>query len=483
MLFTRRLFLAFQCGVAAVAFLTLRRYASWPAALAIALACVALLPFGLPNLSYNTLGSGLFALGLLAAAPAVVSGETGARRLAGCGLAHGLAILAFPPLLLPVLAFAAIAFPLFVGPRSRALAGYAAAGLAVGAALLAVAGIDGLTRVYDFMSIRYEPEPGKLARVSAQLLGLLPLPLALVAGAGLLAGLRRRWPVAVLVALPLLPLAVAWPLQRMPLWVASLPYVSAVGLLAPLLLPLVWRDVALRRAFAAIWLPSAVAGVTFAWASTNGYTNAGLGMLPAALVTGLYLHAALREAVANAGWRRLAPVTLVPALLVAGVLLSLQRGLYLGGSILPDPASLRRIESGPFAGIRARPQRADFLDVLARDLQRVERPGGYVLFYDHFPAGYLMTGMRPATPSLYGCFLLTQRRDAGLCARHYARTIAAPNVAVWVPPTRMLGNHLAPNAPRDEATRGVVQRRLAPVIRRIDARERELYEIFASDAS
>lgn len=485
-LFTRRLYLLVGCGVAGVAWLGLRQRIPAPAALVISLVCIAFVPLGIPNLSYNTLGSFGFTLGVFLAAPLIFEGEARSFALAASGVAHGIAILAYPPLLVPAAGFALVLCLLATRSPMRAIGIYAAGGLAVGVLLAGVTELAGLERVYQFMQTSYGPSDGKFAQVLRQLAQSGPEKAILLPWMALLWWQGRRRPAWVIATLPLLPLLFAWPLLRLPLWKAPTHYVASWGAMGLLLLPLVWQEVWARRLFWGAWCPALVAGVTVAWSSTNGYTNAGVGMLPAAVVTTAYLYQAIRAAARSTGgaWRPAFALPLVGVLIVLAIGLNYQRGIYMGGEVLARKRPVVTVDWGPYRGLRTVTPKNDFLRVLAEDLGHLADPSGRIIFYDHFPPGYLLTGMRPATPSIYSCFLLTApgpSGDPGFCARHYARTLSEPNVAVHVPPVYILGNRLRPNPLQDLALDRVVKEHLRLVVARVDQKGQELYQIFASD--
>ena len=105
-----------------------------PSAAIVSLVCIAFVPFGIPNLSYNTLGSLCFTLGIFAAARTIFEAEGRPAVLAASGVVHGLAILAYPPLIVPAGAFAFSLALLVSRSRIRATAAYVGGGLAVGRA-------------------------------------------------------------------------------------------------------------------------------------------------------------------------------------------------------------------------------------------------------------------------------------------------------------------------------------------------------------
>jgi hypothetical protein len=277
----------------------------------------------------------------------------------------------------------------------------------------ATAGLDRVAADYRD-SVRYLGQAGGLDKLAAvalhQAAGWRFWYLVVVALAALALAWRRRRIAAapVLFGLPLL----AWPPDA-DFYTASLHYVAVYGWLAvPLYLAVRRRGDALAL-LAGVWLPALVAGITTAYSSANGSVNFGVGFFPAAIVTTVFLVWALEEA----GLPRWAAVA--PALCVLGLLLFMGSPLYRDG---PESALRVRVRGGAFAGLLTSPRKRAFLGGLQRDLARAGSRCR-ILFFDDFPAGYLLTSARPDTNAAWS--VSVARRDVAAyqsaLVRYYRR--------------------------------------------------------------
>ena len=99
-LFVRYLHLVFSVLVATVTFLALRRCFPWQFSLLSAFLAVVFTPLGLHSISYITLGSGFFTVGCFFALWSVRDPQDGRLPLMA-GMAHGLAVISYPTLIIP----------------------------------------------------------------------------------------------------------------------------------------------------------------------------------------------------------------------------------------------------------------------------------------------------------------------------------------------------------------------------------------------
>jgi len=184
------------------------------------------------------------------------------------------------------------------------------------------------------------------------------------------------------------------------------PFVlSLLGFAAPLVFASARGrfDPSWRRGLAVYIALSWVAGLAIWWATSNGLRNAALGFAPAAIATLACIALPPREHGDEA-----APpsptlphaVTLAMASLVAFGVIDLWTHAYRER----PPARLEAVvEHGPWRGLRTTPEAREFVDGLARDLARLREttPARSVYFYDYFPAGYLMSDLRPRASTLW----------------------------------------------------------------------------------
>jgi hypothetical protein len=396
----------------------------------------AFIPFNIPNLSYNTLGCGCFTLGCFIATRATL-GSGGRWTLAAAGLAQGLAALAYPTLLLPVLLWwAALAV---MTPRGR-----------VGAALVTLAGIALPLAVAALALKKPSPEEWQLFLRGATAIKAGEFPLRKLAVIVITAWESFAWKAVVVPAVVVCVVLArsrwrhrAWCAALLPLLLLPVAidaavvhangYVLGLGLLAPFLMP-GFSQPRERVLVATVWLPALIAGMTTAWTSTNGHWNFFVGFFPAAVLTCAYLVAApsLPARPSKKKEPMPAPVpkgrllAVVPVLIVLATLVTDQyRSIYRDD---PLPRLTARVPAGAFAGLRTTPERAAFLAQLATDLAPLLGDG---IFYDSFPAGFLLVPGRPAVNTVW---VMAPQENPGLdrdvFLEYWARTRRTPAFAV-----------------------------------------------------
>lgn len=146
------------------------------------------------------------------------------------------------------------------------------------------------------------------------------------------------------------------------------------------------------------WLPKTsvllaiLCGVISGWASSNGLPNMTIGIFPAFLA-GLMAWSAQAK-----GRREQWLMTAALALLFGGLVVKSYGYLYRDE---PMSALITPVEWGPYQGLRTTPGRAIFLDEMQRDIVKLDDGKSSVLFFYTFPAGYLMSTMKPATRMLF----------------------------------------------------------------------------------
>jgi len=407
-LFVRHLQFLFSLLVGAAVFVSLRGVLrSGVAALLSAICVVAFVPFDIHSLSYNTLGGGLFTAGCLLGFLSLRDPRPVWLVLGGA--CCGLAVFAYPSLVVAVVACFALRIAVAPGRWRREILGFGVPALVVGGAamgsVLAEAGlhdvVTGYRRSSDYLG--HAGGAGKLADVfrhewTTLHFWYLVFPALVVLGA--VWRFRRRFAPLLLVLLPLLvlPDSLSHTFDSPP-YTATLEYVAHYGSLALPLAVLVWRRPEARRLFAAVWAPSFLAGLATAYSSNNGGVNFGVGFFPAVFVTTAFLLWALEDALAGPARARPAerrpiawPAVLVPALLVV-----------LGGQVYRDgPFSdlSSMVGSGAYAGISTSLNKRLFLEQFERELARVG-PHCRIVFFKDFPAGYLLSHSQPDTNSAW----------------------------------------------------------------------------------
>jgi hypothetical protein len=393
-LFVRHLQFLLSLFVAVAVYRSLRLFVARSCAVPIALAAVVFVPFTIHSLSYDSVGSALLTAGCFLGVRPLVDPRALASRL-GSAICLGLAAFAYPPLAIPVAVCVTVRIALAQGHRIRE--GLEHGALALGLPALGLAGLavsaGPATVVHDYRrSSEFLGQAGGIAKLRLiyhQTERTLPhwwLLLPAIAFLWLAWRYRRG---AALVALAVLPLLVLPP--RLTFFTTSLNFVAHFGWVAPALFVLVRRRPGAKLLLLAVWVPSFVAGATTAYSSANGAVNFGVGGFATAIVATVYLVWAFEDAIGRVDLRVLA---LAPALLVLGLLVwSDTIPVYRDASL---SALSARVQSGPYAGLQTTPWKRTWIGRLQHDLERYESVCT-ILFFDDFPAGYLLSEARPDT--------------------------------------------------------------------------------------
>jgi hypothetical protein len=430
-LFLRLLFVGFSALLGILIWRCLSRFIDpFGAALGAALF---LLVYPARGLSYNSLGSGLVTASLCLAVLETVSPSR--WRLPASGLAAGLAAIADPPLVLWLLFFAAQLW--FMFPRNDRIrsvrlfvVGAAAALLPFAVLLLAI----GPGHVIESI-VRTNETANKLGDVR-KLLGIgkyfviqfpiLPALLAIAAyritrAKPQLSGIRAP---AFLLALVASSLGFLDGGRLRPIgeWTDAL---VSLSLLAPVLIVLLNDATGARRAFFALWLGGAAAGLVAAYFTSNDPSNFAkfgrpclLALMGAAWMVAQAESRSARRITRGLGWA-------LGCLVVLFVLVTVAQSRRQVYRDRPLQELTYRIPKGPFAGIRTSQRRYELLSRLSEDLEASVPKTAYVIFFDDFPAGFLLSRRLPGT---CGVWVFTQGDNYGFrniyvdCTRAMART-------------------------------------------------------------
>lgn len=443
-LFMRHLYLVWSVLVASVAFLGLKRVVRWEHALLASLVCATLVIATISDLSYNTLGAGLLVIAMGLGARALVGGGRD-RWLAGAGAAQALAALAYPSLLV-VLPVSVACLALAARERRRralrAFVAGACAALLAEALLLASFGVANVTRcvryqLSDWNRLNSDAGPAKLGSVVNGVVGHLGLYPMIVVCALAVWLAYRRWPIA-RVVLVLAPLALL-PFGEQ-LVSGGDGFAVIYGLAAPyfyLFVPAQGRSRATRLL---VWgyLPALAAGLVTGYTSAAGWLQMDVGLLPAMVLSGIFLALGLAPRDGDPTALRRA----LPALGVACLAGILAVTVVYEYQFLPRAVPYARlsatIRGGPYAGIRATPVRAAYLEQLRADLPRVAGASDRLLIFYQEPAFYLFWPHRVATNSVWisSSKGLNVNDDPGplpaATLAYYARRRTVPDVVLRV---------------------------------------------------
>ena len=428
LLYTRILYFIFSLALAACAYLALSRVLGRMSAVLVSLVAVAFVPLNIPNLSYNTLGGGLFAISVFLGASYLLSGG-GLLTLFCSSIAAGLASFAYPPLILAGIFLSVI---LLARSHPNNLKTTLKTILVIGAGYVLVAATflpyllnagDRLTDAVRYTLTAHHHGGGwlKLKSIFFDVFWwdvARGLWLALAA-LGTSAIFARRRPVLEAVALALFPMLLAYAYREYIF--PSVWFMSYFTLAGGLFFLLSDRSTSQDHLFWAGWAPSIVAGFITGWTSASSAANVVIGFWAAGILTAAFLMSAITRATRGT---RLASL---PVVTQTSVILILIANLFLGQVFYCD-ADLsqltERISAGPYRGFFTTPAKAKYLDGITRDIQRLDNKEGRVLFYE-FPAGYLLTSMRPAANSAW---IRTESLGKNYYARYYRDHLSPLNL-------------------------------------------------------
>lgn len=428
-LYLRFVWLAFMVFVGMVVWLSTRRFVGWVSALLISLPCVAFIYFAIPALSYNTLGFGFLTIGFFIAFQAVASDKT--KWLPAAGAAHCLAIVAYPTLAVAIAIFgvALVATTRKPGPIVRYVAGglVVAAVFALGALAAGPSHIIASYRATKAIGAYGGGLDKMTAILSAFWTNFLGKKVVAVVLVLILLG-KKSNPKAAGLILVLLPLA-ALSFVGYPLYLYSIGYISYLCLLGPVVFLFVWRNPLASRIFWLVWVPAFAAGLATAFTSSNGYWAAGIGFFPGLLATLILLWFAINELRGTANKRTFGLCVLALTLPVV-ILLSTQFAMRAyGDDGLLDLTA--RVSSGGFAGMYTTIAKRNYMENLERDLKDTRGSARTVMFFDGFPAGYLLTDLEPFTD---WCWLppskLYPHADRRTTVRYYENAGRYPDIVV-----------------------------------------------------
>jgi len=433
MLYTRHLYLLLMVATATAVFLLLRRLVRWPLALLVATVYVTYIFWATPQLSYNTLALAFLTLSAAFGARVLI-GAGGARSALAAGAALGVAVVAYPSLLVltpffAVLltfaqgrrAVAVIARGAFVqvpdppGPPTgreawRTLRMWVLGGLAVlvPTGLIALSfGPKNLVRSWQnqMAGARTLGQLGGSAKALVVAQGVerfVTLRPYLLIAALVIYLVYRRYPKLGRALLALVPVAL-W-LAGQPALMAASGYVLIYSLLAPylyLFIPKERREVG-ARLMIGVWAPSVLAGAMAAYTSAAGYVNAAVGLSAGLMVSGLFLAFSLEaltppftsveeqnpepDSGGEGGRSRIPAVSslhpwLALVVLAAIVAVTVSFQFQFQQRDVPYGELTSRFRSGPWWGIAVTPERRALLDGFEVDLREEARPDDKLLIF------------------------------------------------------------------------------------------------------
>jgi hypothetical protein len=434
-LYMRHLYFLCCAGTSLALFTALRRCRLDGALSAtLATAPIAIVPFSIYGLSYNTFARNFFAVGCFFGVSWLADRNRRSLVFAGAGL--GFAVFTYPPLGPAVACFFAA---LYFASRPRSVRALVPGLVAASVCCLATVAFflqDGIGTARDLFgrASTYTGQGGSIRKafdVASSVLSTFPHPYLAVVLVGAGFAFRRSSPwaaTAFVAALPLTALPADFGSSA-----SANAFVTNLALLAPAVFILTSRNSLAQRLTMVVWLPSAVAGEITAFTSSNGGTSFAIGFFPGAIVTGALIALFIRGALPD----RASPFTeaiivLGPVLAILAVGVALQYSYVYRDSGLSHLTS--RVDTGAYAGLLTTPDKHRFLIGLEGALGEISGPRCRILFYDDFPAGYLLGHGRAYTNRPWILDVVGPREASyeRLLLDYYAKRRTLPDVAVRV---------------------------------------------------
>jgi hypothetical protein len=429
-LFLRCLYLAGSV-TAALAVVRLLRQAGARSLRWIAGACLVLfVPYNLPAPSYNTLGLQAFLVACATYGCAVIQAQDGQRATRFLILSAGawmIAVVAYPPLLLPLLVLA-LGTVIIIRP-ARGFAMFYGLAIAIGQALAwtAVFWVLGWQRIVHSVDFQARLSSTFEARETpARIFELLRSNhwFAMVLLLAVLLGLfRKRIPdvvaaltSALLVACLLLLAPALFVMSHDALLVVALGGVALLGGLRPQART---RDKVLSLLYATSWAAGLAMAGTAALGAFKVPVGAALAAILAIVVAG--------EHCLDAGKPHLAPVA---GIVLWGVLLVGLWQTYYGELQLARPVNRMRITQGAFAGLAATGDDARLIQIAGQALSQYERAGDTLAVAGRMPGMYLLSNAPVRTLVPYAVTPLTQPSARRQIHDYYARLENRPSLVL-----------------------------------------------------
>ncbi|MBX3220857.1 MAG: hypothetical protein KF795_10075 [Labilithrix sp.] len=407
---------------------------------------VVFIPFGIPTCSYNTLGAMFFAAGAFTGLRALFD-DPRPHTFTSAGVLHGLACVAYPPLAVPVLVFAAMtrfareddgadatarddgadatardegddgdleddddlddeddeARRRRWAPFWRYMLGLTAVGLLLAALLLPGLLNHGVSQALTYESMTTQVRTIDKARdvITSALSTSAPGGsgwFATLGVCGLIAKQHERLRKYVLAGVVLWIASYFQDVQAAYTANVNSVYLSIyLGLLAGFFLLLVdWKRGG-RVLMLAGWIPSVVAGFIMGFSTSNvGCVNGGMGLFAAACLA--MIAAPLAAQVASLSQLgRVLGVLVMSAIPLSTLSINL-RTTYRSGEVSTLTA---KVTTGPYKGIWSAPSTALGAEDLTRDVRATLGDAKRMLVYYDFPAPYLAAPVRPAMPTVW----------------------------------------------------------------------------------
>jgi len=401
-------FLCFQFLISLFLFSVLKRTFSTASALAASLSYFCFVPMNLFSLFYVTLGVGFLALGMGCFYLASQSQKPSTAFFLG-SFALALSFIAHPVMAIPISVIAAlISWPLDKNGFKRLLL-FSTSFLFLVAVFFVIYGFSPLDWLRAVQGSRhYNAEIGNVWGFPRLLLALKTLVMwgpwlsfILIIFGFLVFATYRNQAVGKyqFIALVLLPLFIFFNSRMSAGGIGPAGYLLSLGWLSFIL---VWSTVPLPEAKRfLLWflLPAAAATLAMSFTSNSGVSSTSTGFLPILPVALLLLSSAIQKSFPKSSFFK----PYLGSIVILFFLLIFVRGTFQSAFKEPRFSELKHpISAGPFQGLKTSQFRKDFIEKLHTHLNQLKDNKKSILFTCFFPAGYLLTDLKPGYFFVWG---------------------------------------------------------------------------------
>ncbi len=402
-LYFRHLYFVFSLGVSLLIAKSL--FENFSSALALLPAALFLLfiPDGIPNLTSQTLSIGFYFIGILWVL--IRSGLTG-PWLFGSGLLHAFAIVAFPPIAVAVGFFVFPLMYLMKGNCLKALLNYLSGVVFTLLVFYAIlpANFEDYAAVFTW-NLKNATEMGhamgwaKVQEILSEFTRRMPQIFGVILlGVGNYFAVKKN-PLAGFLFAVLLTSLIFIATRASQGGGGPSHYVAYSAIFFFVLAIPFAKDAFFKKFAIGIVVPCFAAGLCLAFASINGFSaSSTVLILPFIFLQALLLKTYFTEwAFTKNDW--VLPLVFLPIFIQAAVLARFQYKTVFQDDSISELT--QTVESGPFKHLKTTPEKFQYLTEIQTALTKAAASKKTISFYPHFPAGYLLTQLRPQTRSLY----------------------------------------------------------------------------------
>lgn len=173
-------------------------------------------------------------------------------------------------------------------------------------------------------------------------------------------------------------------------WPVFAIYLTILGLTTLGFIP---RERSYKGLFWLIYVPSLLAGIIVSSSSAIGIINAQVGLVPAVLVSLLFLGSIIDV-------RKRMSTSIKLFALATPILLSLFSPIRIWDESINSDLTAR-VDEGPFRGIYTSPEKKTYLKNVTHALLAHSNSNDTLMIHPNFPAGYLIAGVSPAAGLLW----------------------------------------------------------------------------------